>query len=320
MAEENKDVGLDLTPSLENAAASIFASQELLKEPEIAEAFAAATASIKSQLGIDIPEEILIQIGTMFTLPDEHFDILAGEFCSAFEKSLNSAEDKISICQMLNVSNVKAEDLLAAREQWMQFVDDSFSKDFSENKRTFLKRLFTIIVNAVMDSEGIAKRIITIPIEITEDATIPTYAVVGDAGVDVYTTCDVELAPGETKIVPTGIKVELPLGYEIQVRPRSGLSAKSKIRIANAPGTIDSNYRGEIGIICENIAPKIKDIEIDPETEKVVSIAYNPSEFIEKGQRIAQLVLSEVPTIKFDQVDSLNPSNRGEGGFGSTGA
>lgn len=319
MAEEIKEVVETAEDPMADAISSILASEDILSNPEAAKALAEATASIKAQLGLNIPEEVLLQIGILFTLPDDKFEILGNEFCAAFEKSLNNPADKINICQMLNISNVKAEDLLAAQSEWNNFVESSFNEEFTPIKKSFLKKLFGIIVNAVMDAEGVSKRIVNVPIELNEDGTIPTYAVVGDAGADVYAACDIEIQPGDTVIVPTGIKVEIPIGYEIQVRPRSGLSAKSKLRIANAPGTIDSNYRGEIGIICENIAPKIKNIIIDPDTQKI-SVEYNPSEFIEKGQRIAQLVLSEVPTIHFEQVEKISTVIDRKGGFGSTGA
>lgn len=131
---------------------------------------------------------------------------------------------------------------------------------------------------------------------------IPEYAQTGDAGMDVRASETVCVYPGETKIIKTGLYVAIPLGYELQVRPRSGMSAKTNIRIANAPGTIDSNYRGEIGVIVDNIG--------------------NDEFHINTGDRIAQLVLSRVPTIRWNSVDSieaLGETNRGAGGFGSTG-
>lgn len=106
--------------------------------------------------------------------------------------------------------------------------------------------------------------------------------------------------PGETIVIPVGFRVELPKGYEMQVRPRSGNSAKTKIRIANSPGTIDSDYRGEVGVIVDNIGD-----------EPII---------IFDGDRIAQAVIQEVPSVSLEQVDSLElKTNRGEGGFGSTG-
>ena len=152
---------------------------------------------------------------------------------------------------------------------------------------------------------------------------MPTYAHPSDAGMDIYATEDIDILPGETKLLNTGLKVELPLGYELQIRPKSGLSLKTKMRVANSPATIDANYRGEIGVIIDNIEPKIKDITYDFDEQgfpRITSILTGAPLHIEKGQKIAQLVLSEVPKACFYQVDKINEeTDRGSGGYGSTG-
>jgi len=136
-----------------------------------------------------------------------------------------------------------------------------------------------------------------------EDVVVPRYAKKGDAGMDVRAYCpngDITLYSSSRLIIPTGLKVAIPEGYEIQVRPRSGMAAKKGVTVLNTPGTIDSGYRGEIGVILYNTnAEKIE---------------------IEHGERIAQLVLSKVPTIEWEEVEDLSETSRGEGGFGSTGA
>lgn len=134
-----------------------------------------------------------------------------------------------------------------------------------------------------------------------EDVSLPQYARQGDAGMDVRAACSLTLSPLSSGIVPTGLKVAIPEGYEIQVRPRSGLSLKTNLRIPNTPGTIDSGYRDEIGIIVYNCSP----------TESLT---------INKGDRVAQFVLQRVPTIQFVPVANVSEIgiNRG-GGFGSTG-
>ena len=130
---------------------------------------------------------------------------------------------------------------------------------------------------------------------------LPFYATKGSAGMDVYSNEELELEPLSTTIVKTGLFVKIPEGYEIQVRPRSGLSAKSKLRIANSPGTIDSDYLGEIGIIIDNI-----------------SDIYH--HLIKKGERIAQLVLKKVEQIEWEEVEEFSETTeRNTGGFGSTG-
>ena len=130
---------------------------------------------------------------------------------------------------------------------------------------------------------------------------LPFYATKGSAGMDVYSNEELELEPLSTTIVKTGLFVKIPEGYEIQVRPRSGLSAKSSLRIANSPGTIDSDYLGEIGIIVDNTSQ---------------TFSYT----VKKGERIAQLVLKKVEQIEWEEVEEFfETTERNTGGFGSTG-
>jgi dUTP pyrophosphatase len=139
----------------------------------------------------------------------------------------------------------------------------------------------------------------SVPVLITGDR-IPAYAHPGDAGADLVATEDVLLAPGERATVGTGVAIALPTGYAAFVVPRSGLAAKHGITIVNSPGTVDAGYRGEIRVTLLNT---------DRTEEYRVSA----------GDRIAQLVVLPVPTVRFVPVASLPGSARGEGGFGSTG-
>ena len=130
---------------------------------------------------------------------------------------------------------------------------------------------------------------------------LPDYARPGDAGMDVYSTIDCSIAPGARSVIPTGIAIALPEGYVCLVHPRSGLAAKNGISIVNTPGTIDSGYRGEI---------------------KVILINTDQSETFEikRGDRIAQLVFQKFESARFYEVENLPESQRGAGGFGSTGS
>lgn len=162
---------------------------------------------------------------------------------------------------------------------------------------------------------------------LNDNAIIPTKAYPTDSGFDLYASEDVIIEPGETTVVPTGIAVELPTGYEATVRPRSGITAKTKLRVQL--GTIDNEYRGEIGVIVDNIAPE--DLDGMPCEYFVLSIENKPlpenkSNFVEgtyiirKGDRIAQLVIQPIPTVEAYEVeDELKTTERGESGFGSTG-
>lgn len=150
-----------------------------------------------------------------------------------------------------------------------------------------------------------------------KNARVPVYANPDDAGMDVHAAEDCEILPGETVLVHTGLKVAIPEAYEIQIRPRSGISLRTKLRLSNSPGTIDSGYRDEICIIMSNLsdpaeADKIKTLEKGNGGDGTYRISC--------GDRIAQMIISRVPMIDFSEISSVDEigKNRG-GGFGSTG-
>lgn len=132
-----------------------------------------------------------------------------------------------------------------------------------------------------------------------EDLPLPAYATYGAAGMDVVSAEDVAIAPGARYAVATGLAVAIPHGYEIQVRPRSGLALKHGVTVPNTPGTIDSDYRGELKVILINLG--------------------DTSFVIQRGDRVAQLVLAPVTRGAWVEVDRLDDTARGQGGFGSTG-
>ncbi len=133
-----------------------------------------------------------------------------------------------------------------------------------------------------------------------EGINLPKYQNLFDAGMDIAAAEDIKIFPAQTIVIPTGLKMAIPEGYEIQIRPRSGVSLKTPLRIANAPGTIDTFYRDEVGVIVTNTSGAFYHVK--------------------KGDRIAQIVLNEIPRIRWEQVDNITTikGNRG-GGFGSTG-
>jgi len=136
--------------------------------------------------------------------------------------------------------------------------------------------------------------------KLSPDSVIPTYAREWDAGADLYSTEDVEIYPGEHRLVGTGIAVEVPVGFVGLIHPRSGLAAKHGVTVLNTPGTIDAGYRGELKVILINLDK------------------YKPFK-VEKGDRIAQFVLQEVAVAEFVEVEELSDSVRQDGGFGSSG-
>lgn len=160
--------------------------------------------------------------------------------------------------------------------------------------------------------------------KLSKNAVIPVYAHEFDSGFDLVATEDVIIEPGETALIPTGIAVELPSGYELQVRPRSGITLRTKLRVQL--GTVDSNYRGEVGVIVDNTLPDPHmtlpyALTIDGGTFRIyddMEVEGN-SYIIRKGEKIAQAVIAPVVTTNFAEVDELSDTTRGESGFGSTG-
>lgn len=172
---------------------------------------------------------------------------------------------------------------------------------------------------------------------LSPDAQTPTYAHATDAGFDLVAAEDVIIEPGATACVPTGLAFEIPEGFEMQIRPRSGITLKTKLRVQL--GTVDAGYRGEVGVIVDNIAQKevlgldlnrqaIEYSEIN--SPEVISgslenewdyFGYYPNDtyLIRKGDRIAQAVIKPVEQAEFTEVDALGDSDRGAGGFGSSG-
>lgn len=174
-----------------------------------------------------------------------------------------------------------------------------------------------------------------------DDAVIPRYATEGSAGFDLVAIDDVIIEPGETKLIRTGLAFEIPAGYELQIRPRSGVTLKTKLRVQL--GTVDSDYRGEVGVIVDNVAIRhtkyasdysITYDHIDGTKSGVPKrvkedkfhgdyVEYNKvpnrTYLIRKGDRIAQGVINATPQAVFNVVDELNDTERGHGGFGSTG-
>lgn len=267
-------------------------------------------------------EDMLKEIVAFFQLDDDNFAVLAGTFLRNYKNLFTDPISKIQYMETLKENDVTVEGLKEGATALFAALNDEKEFHLSEVKRIFLASLFGITIDALEDEKAIAKRKIMVPIELSEDAQIPTYANVTDAGADIYSIEDVTVHPGETVLVHTGIKVAIPDGYEIQIRPRSGLSLKTNMRIANAPGTIDAGYRDEIGVIVTNIDNPIKDItyEFDKDGRPIItSILHGSDISITKGQKIAQMVLSPIPRIEFIPVHKLiEDGNRG-GGFGHTG-
>ena len=159
--------------------------------------------------------------------------------------------------------------------------------------------------------------------KLSQTAIAPNKSHYNDSGFDLYADEDVTLAYGETKVIATNIALELPDGFMADVRPRSGLTSKTALRVQY--GTVDAGYRGNIGIICDNVDNLYKVKTIDNKLHAIITgdqdaiLTYNTAIEIKRGDKIAQLVIQRIPDIELIEADELNETARGAGGFGSTG-
>lgn len=260
----------------------------------------------------------------ILALPDEEFKILSQLFLDTLEKELTDPKNISTMQIIFKNSGVDIENFVDSADDLCESLKEKYGKDLGEDRIDFLVKIVILFKNTVRANGNLGKKIVTIQIEkCSEDTKIPTYARIGDAGMDIYSTEEITLAPGEKKLIGTGIKVAIPMGYEIEVVPKSGIALKTGLKVSNSPGTIDSGYRDEVKVIIENSEPSIKDIEYtfdDNRNPVIKSILHGKSYTIEKGQKIAQIILKEVPMINFQEVKNISEisGNRG-GGFGSTG-
>lgn len=259
-------------------------------------------------------------IAVLLSMDDAQFELVSPGILDSFLRSLNTTNARLMLAQSINATGSTAE---SVQDEFLQLVNEiDIITDLTAPKRDFLKKLLRGINTAISETEGIAKRYIQIPfVKCHPDAKMPEYAHPDDSGMDVYAVDDYVIHPGETKLIPTGIKVAVPNGYEIQIRPKSGRALKTKMRIANSIGTVDAGFRGELQVIIENIEPPIKDITYDFDDNGrpiITSILRGSDMTIGKGEKFAQLVLMEVPKAVLFQVENLDDTERGNGGFGST--
>jgi dUTP pyrophosphatase len=183
------------------------------------------------------------------------------------------------------------------------FIDDLLEECketelLTKQKKEFIFSLLNFIKDGLTDFNKNPIPSIDVGVKILDErARMPEYAHLGDSGVDVFALEDIDVQPKDTVLIQLGLAFQLPLGYELQARPKSGITLKTKCRVQL--GTIDSIYRGEVGIIVDNIG------------DEVISI--------KAGQKVAQLVPAKVPYMNLTNIEKLNETDRAEGGFGSTG-
>ena len=279
--------------------------------------------ALDGALGSDEADGLQI-LGAVLAMPDDAFETVKGSLFDTIKSTFNSPEAKIGFAQMMNQQGLKIEDFSDNLDELVQAVDEMAAEgvELSDSKKDFLKFIFTTFINTMEESNMVSHRVLTIPVEVCRDgAKLPTYATNGSAAMDIYSPAEYTIGPGECIIIPTGLKVNLPIGYALLIQPRSGISRKTKLRVANTPGLIDSDYHEEIGVIVENIDPPLKDFEIQQDGEAILQgPLYGSSFTIGKGERFAQMRLVEVPLVNWLPVESLGSFENDHGkGFGSTG-
>lgn len=236
-------------------------------------------------------------------LPDEDFDRMYPIMKERMEGIYNNPAYEKEILDNLKMEimrdpNFNIEEQAAAAREFIKTIEE---EEFSQNKKDFLKFVLENAVLKFIEIYNNPREKINVKIEkIDPNASIPTYAHPLDAGADIKALEETIIDAGETKIVRTGIKVSVPRGYEIQIRARSGLSAKTGLRLANSIGTIDSGYLGEVGVILHNTSSE--------------------SYIINAGDKIAQMTIAPTPMIIWEETTITDETDRGEGGFGSTDA
>lgn len=243
-------------------------------------------------------------INQIASLSENETDEFLDNYDKFLEVMLSNQELLNDIKKEMKLQNMNRNDIVQEKEALLVSIDRTIKEVTMTEKQKELFKKLNDIVHEIYDKileQGI-RECINVPIELChEDAKVPTYAHPYDAGFDFYLIEDINIKPGETKIVRTGIKMAIPSGYELQIRPRSGTSLKTSLRIANAPGTIDCGYPDEIGILAWNTGTKDLNFK--------------------KGERIAQGVFAEPPKGEFQVVTDLQQvvgANR-KGGFGSSG-
>ena len=249
---------------------------------------------------IPLDEEIKKEYITLLELPDEQFKVIIQKVRQSLEAVFDDKQYQDTILSTLKTSGETDNfegDLDTIRDFIKRAKED---EELSEEKKDFIEFILSNTIEKVIELKQVPRQRVLVKIsKVTEDAKLPEYAHPTDAGADVFANETVTLSGGDTVIVKTGIKVAIPIGYTILIYPRSGLSLKTGLRIANSVGVIDSDYRNEVGVIITNTAKE--------------------DYTINKGDRIAQMIITEAPMIKWQEETELNITERGDGGFGSTG-
>lgn len=265
--------------------------------------------------------DILVETATNGT--DEEFQSMMETLTEIVATSFTSPKMKTILKNELR-DNLDGQ--IQAIAGWQSFIDketlfEGMKEERVEALKSFAQYNIFMMEQLIIEIQEENVVLIT-PCRERQDIPMPHYAHDGDAGMDIYALADYVIQPGETVLIPTGFKVVIPDGYELQVRPRSGMSLKTGLRVANSPGTIDSTYRDEVGVIVQNIEAPIQDItyEFDNDGLPVItSILHGKTYEISQGSKFAQLVFTKVEKASLKEVDNIDEfTSLRQGGFGST--
>lgn len=244
-------------------------------------------------------EEIKQIFKTIQDLPDESIELILPQIEDEFKKMIDEQDLVNKTKTEFLQEGYTIADIKSIKQSYDDIANDYFKLVSPTSPKGRYISALVGVYKGILDKivkEGFSRTVNIKVTKDTEDAQLPSYAHFGDAGADLYANEEIDIQPNEVKIIPTGLRVEIPDGYEMQVRPRSGLSTKTSI--LGILGTVDSGYRGPLGVMLYNHG-----IE-----------AYK----VQKGDRIAQAVIAPTYHGNFLISDSLSETERGEGGFGST--
>jgi dUTP pyrophosphatase len=271
---------------------------------------------------LDNPEATGLDIlGVLLAMPDKDFEIIRPLFQEEMAKAYEDPQAQMMMVKMFAQSGISIDDIVNRSDE---VIDELFNQgvELSQPKKDFIKFLFTSAANSISSSTINPAHVVEIPVVLCrENAKLPTYETNDAGAMDIYSPEEYTIECGETVIIPIGIKVAIPHGYGLLIQPRSGLSSRIKLRVANTPGLIDEDFHKEIGVIVENTDQRVKDVDIyEPSDHLELVKKYGSPITIGKGERFAQMRLVEIPRVRWRQIEDLGDFKDDHGaGFGSTG-